>query len=258
MLKSNMCSQNGAEVVFFDLETTVPRTAGARIWVLDFGAIVVCPQKLEELESQCTLIRPTDLSVVNLKSGRVDGITRETVRTAPKFEDGADSIFGLLKGKVCARYNIQRFDCPRIREAFVATGRATPVPVGTIDSLGILTQKFGRRARNMKMATLAAYFGLGEQKHRSLDDVRMNLEVISTGSPAVATRSRINGRLRSYGGEKSRKSPPISSLGCHKVLPYARNTTDMFDSSTTCGIKHVCTVTNSRTRHYSLLLSWLT
>ncbi|RZC85129.1 hypothetical protein C5167_007740 [Papaver somniferum] len=245
MLKSNMSSQNVAEIVFFDLETTVPRKAGARIWVLEFGAIVVCPQKLEELESYCTLIRPTDLSVVNLKSGRVDGITRGAVRTAPKFEDVADRIFGLLDGKVWAGHNIHRFDCPRIREAFVAIGRAPPVPVGTIDSLGILAQKFGRRAGNMKMATLAAYFGLGEQKHRSLDDVRMNLEVLkhcatvlflesslpdilgcpSQGSPTVATRSRTNGRLRSYGGETSRKSPPIPSLGYHRVLPYARNTT---------------------------------
>lgn len=30
----------------------------------------------------------------------------------------------------------------------------------------------------MKMASLANYFGLGRQKHRSLDDVRMNLEVL--------------------------------------------------------------------------------
>ncbi|XP_026429487.1 protein NEN4-like [Papaver somniferum] len=153
MLKSNMSSQNVAEIVFFDLETTVPRKAGARIWVLEFGAIVVCPQKLEELESYCTLIRPTDLSVVNLKSGRVDGITRGAVRTAPKFEDVADRIFGLLDGKVWAGHNIHRFDCPRIREAFVAIGRAPPVPVGTIDSLGILAQKFGRRAGNMKVTT---------------------------------------------------------------------------------------------------------
>lgn len=28
------------------------------------------------------------------------------------------------------------------------------------------------------MSTLATYFGLGQQKHRSLADVRMNLEVL--------------------------------------------------------------------------------
>jgi hypothetical protein len=29
-----------------------------------------------------------------------------------------------------------------------------------------------------QMATLATYFGLGNQTHRSLDDVRMNFEVL--------------------------------------------------------------------------------
>jgi len=71
-----------------------------------------------------------------------------------------------------------RFDCPRIREAFLKIGKSPPEPKGTIDTLPLLTQKFGRRAGNMKMATLAAYFGLGKQSHRSLDDVRMNLEVL--------------------------------------------------------------------------------
>ncbi|KAL9274228.1 NEN2-like protein [Drosera capensis] len=63
-------------------------------------------------------------------------------------------------------------------EAFEAIGRPPPEPKGTIDSLALLTQRFGRRAGNMKMATLATYFGLGQQTHRSLDDVRMNLEVL--------------------------------------------------------------------------------
>ncbi|KAL2493007.1 Protein NEN3 [Abeliophyllum distichum] len=66
----------------------------------------------------------------------------------------------------------------------------------------------------MKMATLATYFGLGQQTHRSLDDVRMNLEVLkycatvlflesslpdiftenSWVSPNATTRSRSNGK----------------------------------------------------------------
>ncbi|OVA07000.1 Exonuclease [Macleaya cordata] len=241
MLVPNLSPQNAAEIVFFDLETTVPGRAGGRFWVLEFGAIVVCPRQLVELESYCTLIRPRDLSVVTLKSGRADGITREAVATAPIFEDVAERIFGLLNGRVWARHNIHRFDCSRIREAFADAGRPAPVPVGMMDSLGVLTRKFGRRAGNMKMATLAAYFGLGQQKHRSLDDVRMNLEVLKhcatvlflesslpdvlacngQGSPTVVTRSRSNGRLP-YGGETSRKSPPIS-LGYQRVFPYARS-----------------------------------
>lgn len=145
--------ERAAEIVFFDLETTVPNRAGQRFWVLEFGAIVVCPRKLVELESYSTLIRPGDLSAVALRSGRSDGITREVVAGAPGFEEVADQIFSILNGRVWAGHNIQRFDCVRIKEAFAEIGRAAPVPVGMIDSLGVLTEKFGRRAGNMKVCS---------------------------------------------------------------------------------------------------------
>ncbi|KAF6175727.1 hypothetical protein GIB67_022729 [Kingdonia uniflora] len=226
------------EIVFFDLETTVPKRAGERFWVLEFGAIVVCPRKLVELENYCTLIRPRDLSVVSVRSGRSDGITRPAVATAPVFEDVADRIFEILDGRVWAGHNIQRFDCARIREVFADIGRPAPKPVRIIDSLVVLNKKFGRRAGDMKMATLASYFGLGQQKHRSLADVRMNLEVLKScatvlflesslpdvlvrnchSSPTMTTRSRSNGRL-SNEGETSRKSPPNSVVG-QRVAPY--------------------------------------
>lgn len=142
-----------AEIVFFDIETTVPNEVGKRFCVLEFGAIVVCPRKLVELESYSTLIRPKDLSVVSLRSGRVDGITRGGVTDAPFFEEVADKIFSIMNGKVWAGHNIRRFDCVRIKEAFAEIGRPAPVPVGMIDSLGVLTEKFGRRAGNMKVCT---------------------------------------------------------------------------------------------------------
>ncbi|XP_042495665.1 protein NEN4-like [Macadamia integrifolia] len=232
----------GAEIVFFDLETTVPSEAGKKFWVLEFGAIVVCPRNLVELDSFCTLIRPPDLTVVRLKSGRSDGITRKAVASAPMFEDVADRIFSILNGRVWAGHNIQRFDCARIKEAFAEIGQPAPVPVGKIDSLGILKQKFGKRAGDMKMATLAAYFGLGEQKHRSLEDVRMNLEILkhcatvlflestlpavlvnnSQGSSTVVTRSRSNGQLL-HGEETSRKSHiPLEYQKAHTPLEYPK------------------------------------
>ncbi|KAE8706941.1 Protein NEN3 [Hibiscus syriacus] len=170
--------EGSAEIVFFDIETTVPNRAGQRFWVLEFGAIVVCPRNFVELESYSTLIKPKDLSAVALRSGRCDGITRDAVANAPAFEQVADKIFSLLNGRIWAGHNIQRFDCVRIKEAFADIGRPPPVSVGIIDSLGVLTDKFGKRAGNMKMASLATYFGLGQQKHRSLEDVRMNLEVL--------------------------------------------------------------------------------
>ncbi|XP_004504048.1 protein NEN4 isoform X2 [Cicer arietinum] len=230
------------EIVFFDLETNVPNKVGQRFSVLEFGAIIVSAQKLTEIESYSTLIRPKDLSVVSVKSSRCDGITREAVKNAPCFEDVAERIFSILNGRVWAGHNIQRFDCVRIKEAFDDINMPVPVPVGIIDSLGVLTEKFGRRAGNMKMATLASYFGLGQQKHRSLDDVRMNLEVLKHcatvlflesslpntldskskwyGSSSIMTRSKTNGKSPCR-EETSRKSPP-ASFSYQRNVPYAR------------------------------------
>ncbi|KAA0036283.1 protein NEN4 isoform X3 [Cucumis melo var. makuwa] len=233
--------EGATEIVFFDLETTVPKRVGQRFRVLEFGAIVVCPMKLVELESFATLIKPTDLSAVALRSSRPDGITREAVATAPLFEDVADKIFSILNGRIWAGHNIRRFDCVRIKEAFAEIGRPAPTPVGMVDSLGVLTNKFGKRAGNMKMASLASYFQLGQQKHRSLDDVRMNLEVLKhcatvlflestlpsilqdkwKTSPTKTTRNRANGKLHCR-EESSRKSPPSSPGYQLRSVPYSR------------------------------------
>lgn len=246
---SSSCTIEGnTGIVFFDLETNVPNRAGQRFWVLEFGAIVVCPHKLIELESFTTLIKPKDLSVVALRSGRFGGITRDAIVDAPEFEQVAEKIYSILHGRIWAGHNIRRFDCIRIKEAFAEIGKPAPVPVGIIDSLGVLTEKFGRRAGNMKMASLATYFGLGEQKHRSLDDVRMNLEVLKhcatvlflesslpsvlsgkwpqQSSPRMTTRSssRNNaiGRLPCRSEEAMTRKSPSTSLGYQRSVPYTR------------------------------------
>ncbi|KAH1074577.1 hypothetical protein J1N35_026905 [Gossypium stocksii] len=165
--------------IFFDLETTVPQRRGQGYSVLEFGAILVYPKRLVELHSYSSLVQPDDLSFVSPASVHCNGITREAVVSAPSFSEIADEVHNLLHGRVWAGYNIVRFDCVRIREAFEKIGRASPEPKGIIDSLALLTQRFVRRANNMKMATLANYFEIGVQSHRqSLDDVRMNLEVV--------------------------------------------------------------------------------
>ncbi|CAN6445186.1 unnamed protein product [Victoria cruziana] len=157
---------SSSELVFLDVETTVPVKKDKRFRMLEFGAIVVCPRTLVEKRSYSTLIRPGDLSTVPETSSRSDGITREAVATAPKFEEVAGTIYGILHGKVWVGHNVLRFDSARIREAFAGIGRPSPKPSGMIDSLEILISKFGPRAGNMKMASLATYFGLGKQKHR--------------------------------------------------------------------------------------------
>ncbi|KAM1504166.1 hypothetical protein EV1_000285 [Malus domestica] len=216
--------QGTTEIVFFDIEKNVPNKARQRFWVLEFGAIVVCPQNLVELETYSTLIRPGDLSAVALRSGRSDGITQETVAKAPLFEEVADKIFSILNGRVWAGHNIRRFDCVQIKEAFAEIGRPAPTPVGMMDSLGVLTGKFGRRAGNMKMATLASYFNLGHQKHRSLEDVRMNLEVLKNCATVLFLEANLPGMLNgSWPGlalQRSQRGVEVTG-NCHSERKLA-------------------------------------
>ncbi|KAA8540986.1 hypothetical protein F0562_024876 [Nyssa sinensis] len=227
-----------SEIAFFDVETTVPTRPGQGFAILEFGAILVCPRKLVELESYSTLVRPIELSLISTLSVRCNGITKDAVISSPTFAEIADRVYDILHGRIWAGHNILRFDCARIREAFAEINRPAPEPKGTIDSLGLLTQRFGRRAGDMKMATLATYFGLGQQTHRSLDDVRMNLEVLkycatvlflesslpdifttnSWVSPNATTRSRSNAKA-SLEGMGLNTSTPSSSvkIGNHQI-----------------------------------------
>jgi DNA polymerase III epsilon subunit-like protein len=179
-----------SEIVFFDVETTAPSPEG-RYWLLEFGAILVSPRKLLEVGSYDTLIRPGDLSAVS---------------SAPPFEDVASKIFDILDGRVWAGHNIQRFHCPRIREAFADVGSPAPEPAGVIDSLNVLANEFGRRAGDLEMATLASYFGIGKQKHRSLDDARMNLEVLKHCATVLLLESSLPQVLRATTPPHSRRS----------------------------------------------------
>ncbi|PWA69859.1 polynucleotidyl transferase, ribonuclease H-like superfamily protein [Artemisia annua] len=237
-----------SEIAFFDLETTVPTRPGQGFAILEFGSILVCPKKLIELESYETLVKPHDMSLISSLSVRANGITADAVISAPSFSDVADKVYDLLHGRIWAGHNILRFDCVRLREAFSQINRAPPEPKGTIDSLALLTQRFGRRAGDMKMASLAAYFGLGKQSHRSLDDVRMNFEVLkycatvlflesslpdiftenSWISPNATTRNRSNARAVLEGTGPS-TSPPSSSRNIENQVQPGSAQSDPFD-----------------------------
>ncbi|KAF8087410.1 hypothetical protein N665_0587s0016 [Sinapis alba] len=79
------------------------------------------------------------------------GITHDGVLSAPTFPEIAPHFYDILNK-----------------------------PKAIIDTLPFLTYKFGKRASDMKMSSLARYFGLGDQTHRSLDDARMNFEVLKS------------------------------------------------------------------------------
>nr|CAB3499688.1 unnamed protein product [Digitaria exilis] len=229
----------GPEIAFFDVETSVPQRAGQGYALLEFGAILVCPRRLVEVAAYATLVRPADpASAISAASVRCNGITRDAVSGAPPFRDVADAVYDLLNGRVWAGHNIVRFDSARIREAFAEIGRPPPEPKGLIDTLPLLTQRFGRRAGDMKMATLANYFGLGKQRHRSLDDVRMNLEVLKycatvlfleASLPEVLTvenlveraitRSRVSGSASPEAPKPEANSSPDSSKRQRTVCP---------------------------------------
>ncbi|CAH2044033.1 unnamed protein product [Thlaspi arvense] len=188
-------AEDRPEIAFFDVETTIPFRPGQRFEILEFGAILVCPKKLVELRSYSALVRPPCLSDITPRSIECNGITREDVKSKPPFAAIADNVYDILHGRIWAGHNILRFDIPRIREAFAEIGREPPQAKGTIDSLVLLTKKFGRRAGDMKMASLAAYFGLGNQTHRSLDDVRMNFEVLKYCATVLLLESSLPDEL---------------------------------------------------------------
>ncbi|KFK41884.1 hypothetical protein AALP_AA2G184700 [Arabis alpina] len=218
------------EIAFFDLETAVPTKSGTPFAILEFGAILVCPKKSVELYSYSTLVRPIDLSLIATLTKRKSGITREAVLSAPTFAEISGDVYDILNGRIWAGHNIKRFDCVRIREAFVAIGQSPPEPKGVIDTLLLLTQKFGKRAGDMKMASLATYFELGDQAHRSLDDVRLNLEVLKYCSTVLFLEASVPDILTKMSQFSPRKSPRTRSNE-KSLLNGVRESSASFSSS---------------------------
>ncbi|KAL1135980.1 hypothetical protein V6Z11_A12G209800, partial [Gossypium hirsutum] len=92
---------------------------------------------------------------------------------------------------------------------------------GIIDSLALLTQRLGRRAGNMKMATLANYFEIGVQSHRSLDDVRMNLEVVKYCATVLFLESSLPDILT--GNHRSSPEQPSPNMHTLSSSPTSEN-----------------------------------
>lgn len=167
-------TRRSSQIVFFDLETTMPSGAGDRPKLLEFGAVVLAAQGLRELQVFSTLVRQPGVLSMSPKFN----LAHHHILDLPSFHDIADRIFDMLHGRIWAGHNIIKFDMVCVRDAFAAAGRPPPEPVGVIDTLPLLRDTFGFRAGNLKMASLAKYCGLGRQKHRSLADVRLNVEVL--------------------------------------------------------------------------------
>ncbi|CAH1416516.1 unnamed protein product [Lactuca virosa] len=121
------------EVAFFDVETTIPTRPGEAHAILEFGSILVCPKKPIEFERFDTLVRPHNIYLISSSFVHSNGITIDAVVSASSFSDIADRVYdilhesmGCLRGRVWAGYNILRFDCLRLREAYVQINRPPP------------------------------------------------------------------------------------------------------------------------------------
>ncbi|XP_030466710.1 protein NEN1-like [Syzygium oleosum] len=160
------------EVVIFDVETIIETEA-----IIEFGAIIVCPQTLVEKEYFSSLVRPRHDWEFGEFEERSNGLRREDIISSNiSFSDIAHTVYDMLNGRIWVGHNIKNFDRGIVEDAFHEIRRPLPEPLDVIDTLE-LCEKFRGEVDNLAMATLAEYFGLGEQTHRSLDDVRLNLRL---------------------------------------------------------------------------------
>ncbi|KAD6453707.1 hypothetical protein E3N88_08413 [Mikania micrantha] len=196
------------EIVFFDLETNVPNKPGQKFWVLEFGALVLCPRKLVELESYCTLIRPGDLTAVGVNPARCHGISRATVLKAPVFEEVADKIFKILNGRIWAGHNIRR-SLDDVRMNLEVLKHCATVLFLESALPGVLGDQWKHENISPTITTRSK----SNVMEPSIPTI-INKRWHQGATPKMTTRSR----SKSNGEETSRKSPSV--LSRHRVVPY--------------------------------------
>ena len=101
----------------------------------------------------------------------VHGLTVERLRGAPTFDQVAERIGGMLQGRVLVAHNAQ-FDYDFLAHEFARARRWLPV------SQRLCTLALNRQVDpptdNMKLGTLAAHYGIPQQRaHDALDDTRV-------------------------------------------------------------------------------------
>jgi DNA polymerase III epsilon subunit-like protein len=164
------------EIVFFDLETTVPPTD-----IIEFASITLDGSTLLE-KGRFSLLIYSDL--ITVRSTSVNHITERMVEGAPSFSRIADQIHEILDGKIWAGHNIKSFDIPVLFRKFEQVGFKAPKPALVFDTLWFLKKRFPSPDGH-SLATLGRNLGLGEESHRALDDVEMNINVLARAFPQL-------------------------------------------------------------------------
>ncbi|WP_398856750.1 MULTISPECIES: exonuclease domain-containing protein [Streptomyces] len=147
-----------------DVETSglVPR----RDRVLSI-AVVTIGADGEQTEEFSTLLNPEcDPGPVH-----VHGLTAERLRGAPTFEQVAERIGALLRGRVLVAHNAQ-FDYDFLAHEFARARLRLPV-TRRLCTLA-LNRQVDPPTEDMKLGTLAAYYGIPQARaHDALDDTRV-------------------------------------------------------------------------------------
>ena len=151
------------------METTIPPDD-----IIEFGAIVLSKTGLFEVSRYSTLVYSEKVTEQSVKA---NGIISSLLADAPKFEQVADIIFELMDGKIWIGHNILSFDRRVLKSCFEKIGKRAPVAAACLDTLHLFKKVWGKRCGDLKMATLGRYFGLGEEKHRAIEDCEMTIEV---------------------------------------------------------------------------------
>jgi len=114
----------------------------------------------------------------------IHGLTSDTLRDAPLFQDIAEEFSARLDGRVLVAHNAV-FDWQMIAREYARAAREAPVRqrLCTI----ALSKELGLPLPNHKLESLAAHFGVVQQRaHHALDDARVLAEAFRPSLRAAA------------------------------------------------------------------------
>ena len=175
-------------ILFFDLETT-GFSAGSD-GVIEIAACVVDPLTLKIQGTFNTFVNPG--ITISEKITEITSITNHDVKDAPTEEMAFNDFKAFVDQfeiDTYAGHNIDSFDMKWMHSRNERFDLGLNLEVETIDTLKVVkeiaksgalkgynfTTKTGRAS--FKLEYLMAYFGLGEQNHRAIDDVKNNIIV---------------------------------------------------------------------------------
>lgn len=174
--------------VFFDLETTGFSEKFDK--VIEIAAIAIDDETQKVISTFQSFVNP-GISIP-AKITQITSITNETVKDAPtevmafeKFDEFLNSIeYEMLCG-----HNIDAFDMRWLRDRKAKYDLNMDLSVDTLDTLAY-SRALGKSGKligydyqtktgrpSFRLELLMAYFEMGEQNHRAIDDVMNNIKV---------------------------------------------------------------------------------